>query len=173
MSSSGEVRVGLNAPTLVLRDPDPALWRVPALATFLEDLDHCYRVAYELTHGVELFAIVNDSLLDIEYGRPRLLVADVRIGSLILQLVEEIAPYASAAGAGAALVAVARMLRGGTSGLDQWYAFMARSRTHRIRALREEAEERILLRGTRDRLTRLETAAPELHVEVLDASDVS
>ena len=78
----------------------------------------------------------------------------------------------SAAGAGAALIATARMLRGGTTGLDEWFAFMARSRKHRIRAFREEAEERILLMETRERLARIESAAPELQAEVLDAPEV-
>jgi hypothetical protein len=49
---------------------------------------------------------------------------------------------------------------------------MARSRKHRIRAFREEAEERILLMETRERLTRIESAAPELQAEVLDALEV-
>lgn len=171
MSVSGSSAVALGTPTLRLRDPDSGLRRVPVSLDSSQIWITATASPTKRTHGVELFAFVNEQLLDIDYGRPRLLVAEIRTGSLLLELVEEFAPYASAAGAGAALVALARMLRGGTKGLDEWQTFMARSRTHRIRALREEAEERALLLETRERLLRLEASAPDLEIEVLRSED--
>lgn len=148
-----------------LHDPDSELWKIAHLATYLQDVDYLYLVAYERAYGQPVFGPV---LTQPGVNRPNLLIEKVESGSLILKLVEEFAPIAAYGSVGASIILLAKLLKAGPGKVHEWFLLADRVRLQRTKVRRERLEEEVQIAEVEARLRRIKLVAPNLEVTIVD-----
>lgn len=133
-------------------------------AGLLEDIDHVHKACCWLLAPEDARQLRLAGFFGIGLPIPKLVVRDVRIGSLFLEITQA---AGAPAVAGAAIWLTARVLREGPGRLHEWAGLLPKARAEWYREQGDVQQERARLRGLKEHARQEQEVIFEAHESAL------